>query len=379
MIIFVILCLVEFFIILKFKSLILKVILLVALIPQITLIAFSYGLPTPGVLMLQSNLFSNRTIVIANILCSLYNFILIAVFYPLRINTYSYKPLTCTKGSYAILLFIIFLSAILSYPRVSGLGFRIDMATIYIAANVTVLICKRNRYSTLNIIHLCILLFVIIGGDRVDSMASVILVMLFVKKQNLVKEQISNRTILIGGFVLFSLGVASGLMRDGNSITLDTFLYSIYAQQTVSDVVFVFLSSIEYYSINGPTLEVLGNLLFGLIPGPFYGVVSPYNYTIFLQNNFSPNPGGGLFYSEGMLALGFIGVILYAFIYGGLMRFLFTKRSYIYSSIFLTLFIMVFRIQWYGIEYCYKPVIFSLFFTSVLLGLKRGLCSNSTQ
>lgn len=296
-----------------------------------------------------------------NLLLCAVNFIFIAILYPLRGKVYKYKSFSCSFGLYAFLLIVIFFSAVLSYPRVSGINFGKDLSTIYIATNIALLLCKKPRKSFLSAIHIIILLWVIVGGDRVDSLASLMFMFLFGKEGKWNIENINLKYVYLGGGVLFALSIISGLVRDNNPVTIESFLFSIYAQQTVSDVLFVFLSSIEYNLTNGSYPDVLGNLLFGLFPGPYYGVVSPYNFTSVLKS-FIPNPGGGLFYSEGMLAFGWFGVIIYITLYALLIRFLFQRKERFFVTLFLLMTAMSFRIQWYGFIYCYKPVIFSLLY-----------------
>ena len=377
MILFLIACIAELIYILKFRSVILKIVLLVSVVPQITMIAFTYGFAVPGVLMLHAGKFSHQTIIVGNLLCCAVNVIMLRVLYPLRTNTYSYPTFVCTKTSYILLLAILAITALLSYPRVSGLNFRIDLSTIFISVNVFLLLCRLERKSWLNILHLLILLLVIAGGDRVDSIAAVVMLLLIVKDKNIAFEtQPTKQAIAAGGIALFIINLYGGAARGGNQLSANIILHSIYAQQTVSDVVYVFLCSIQYFFTAGAAPEVLGNTIFGSIPSPFYGVLSNYNYTIFLKKNFLPNPGGGLFYSEGMLALGPVGVLAYAWCYAKIIYYLFRKRHSRYAAvIFLTLILMVCRTQWYGMLYCYKPVLISCFFCYICKSLNRKTVS----
>ena len=351
-----------FVMILRFKSLLLQLVILVSLFPLITLLAFINGLYIPGVLSLRVDCFSEDVLRTGVILLAIANTILIAILYPLRHKTYLYSPFKCTTYSFCILLLILLLSAIISYPRVFGIDIGIDMSTIYISTNVALFLCKRERNSLCTFFHFLILLVVLIGGDRVDSIISLVFLCVMGFKDGQIVENIKKRYVFIGGILLFSISIFSGLARGRNSLTAFDLFYSLYAQQTISDVLYVFLCSISYYYENGVDLSVLYNFLFGLIPGPFYGVVSPYNYTIFLNNNFLPNPGGGLYFSEGMIAFGPLGVLLYSLIYALCIRKLFVCRDRYFVVLFLVFIVMLCRIQWYGFIYTYKPIIFSYIF-----------------
>ena len=358
----------EIFFILKFRSVILQLILLVSFLPLVTMIAFMNNLPVPGVLALQKKIFTPEILYTGFALLTLSNIILISILYPLKNEIYKYTPFKCSNLSYTILLLILITSAIVSYPRVFGLDFGIDLSTIYISTNIALLLCKRPRNNWGTIIHLFILFFVILGGDRVDSIVTIIFLCIIAEKQtNEAIESIKKSYLLIGGISLFTLSVISGIIRDGNSISIISILYSFYAQQTVSDVLYVFLCSIGYFYEQGHNLSVLGNLFLGLFPGPFYGAVSEYNYTIFLIKNYLPNPGGGLFFSEGMIAWGPVGVLLYSTIYALCMKKLFGSNKRISVALFILSFSMLCRIQWYGFIYSYKPILFTLLFYFIFI------------
>lgn len=260
------------------------------------MIAYINNLPVPGVLSLHKEIFTPQVLYTGLILLTLSNVILIKVLYPLRNQIYQYTPFKSTNFTYVCLLCILFLCAVISYPRVFGFDFGIDLSTIYISSNIALLICKRPRNNWGTIIHMIILFFVILGGDRVDSIVTIVFLGIMSNQKEVTTESIKKSYLIIGGSILFILSVISGIIRDGNSISIATILYSFYAQQTVADVLYVFLCSIGYFYEQGVNLSVLGNFLFGLFPGPFYGVVSEYNYTIFLIKNYLPNPGGGLFF-----------------------------------------------------------------------------------
>lgn len=363
----ILITIVEIIFILKFKSTLIQLVLLVSFLPLITMIAFMNGLPVPGVLSLHRNVFAPNIINTAFTLLTISNWIIIGILYPIRNKTYEYTPFKCTNFTYITLLSILVISAIISYPRVFGLEFSLDLSTIYIATNSALLLCKRPRKNWGTIVHTLILLYVIIGGDRVDSIVAIVFLAIMNTQDNSAKESIKKTYLIIGGVTLFILSVISGIIRDGNSVSMITILYSFYAQQTVSDVLYVFLCSIGYFYEQGHNLSVLGNLFLGLFPGPFYGVVSEYNYTIFLVKNYLPNPGGGLFFSEGMIAWGPAGVLLYSTIYALCMKKLFGSSKRISVALFILSFSMLCRIQWYGFIYSYKPILFTLLFYFIFI------------
>lgn len=363
---------IEIFILLKFKSITLQIIIGIAILPQITLLAFSFDFPVPGVLSLRREIFSSKAITLANISLSISTWILLFVLYPLKNQIYHYHSFKCTKTSYLILLLIAVICAICSYPRVSGLNFRFDMSTIFISTNVAMFLCRYPRSHLLTILHFSLLIWVIIGGDRVDSMASVIFLLIFASDRTYHKESVRYSVLILGMLVLFTLGIVSGLLRNGLSFSPEELLYGLYAQQTVSDVVYVFLCSVEYFLENESNPEVLLNTIFGLFPGNYYGVASEYNYSRFLVYHFAPNPGGGLYLSEGMIAFGLFGTFIYAFIYALIIKALFIRHGNIATCLFILFVVMSFRMQWYGIIYCYKPVIFSTIYCLIFMDMAKS-------
>jgi hypothetical protein len=168
----------------------------------------------------------------------------------------------------------------------------------------------------------------------------------------------------LGG--LFILGVLSAFWRMNQAYSPDSILVSIYAQQTVCDVLYVYLCSAEYFIQNGCNTDVLGNLFLGLFPGDFYALTSGYNFTNFLRENFAYNAGGGLFFSEGMIAFGAPGVPLYMGLLAYLIKYVYLHKGRLYSGLFILLMVMMCRIMWYGFIYTYKSVILVVIILSLI-------------
>jgi len=99
-----------------------------------------------------------------------------------------------------------------------------------------------------------------------------------------------------------------------------------------------------------------------------------YNFTEILRD-FLFNNGGGLFYSEGVLIFGKMGVLIYSVVYGLLIRLLYKYSKYYWWVAFTMLvFLMLqLRIQWYGFMYIYMPVFFGIIAIKILELIKaRG-------
>jgi hypothetical protein len=195
-------------------------------------------------------------------------------------------------------------------------------------------------------------------GERVASIVTVV-ILLIMNGEDKIEEKMDNKFLYIGIIALFILGSISGFLRNGHSdFTINDILFQFYSQQTVCDVLYVYLCSVKYYLDHGMTLDVLYSLIFGgLIPGEYYGINSNYFYITFLGKNFARNAGGGLFFSEGMLAFGPIGVIVYLSFIAFFIRYFFKHRKVIHSIMFLLIMVYICRLVWYGLIYLTKSFI----------------------
>jgi hypothetical protein len=195
-------------------------------------------------------------------------------------------------------------------------------------------------------------------GERVDSI--LVIIVLLVMNGNDIKrvEQYKKKLLYLSLICLFALAI---FVR-ANENSLNALLVSVYSQATACDGLYVYLCSVKHYVQYGAEYSVLGNLFFGLFPGVFYGAISEYNYTVFLNNHIAPNVGGGLFFSEGMLAFGPLGVVLYMVLMAVLIKYLFKHKTRLHYTIFLLFMIIISRIIWYGFIYTYKPAILCILF-----------------
>jgi hypothetical protein len=233
----------------------------------------------------------------------------------------------------------------------------IKSGSLYVIFNVLLLATKQATFSLFTFLHILFLLLIIMLGERVETILTIV-VLLVMNGTSLMKEQYNKKILYLSLLTLFILGIIAGFMRNKSVYSFESILVSFYANQTVCDVLYVFLCSAEYYLQHGATIEVLGNaFLGGLFPGEYYGVSSKYFHGTFLRENFGHNAGGGLFFSEGMLAFGAFGVLLYMFLMAIFIKYIFTHKGRLYTTWFLLLMVLMCRIMWYGFIYVHKPFI----------------------
>lgn len=275
--------------------------------------------------------------------------------------------------------------ALIAYPKSFGISSSRwnllpgQWSVLYLAINVFVLLSFRSIKSISSILHIVVLLIVIKGGERVDSIVVLLWYGFFEVQQGRTDYFIERKLSLkLVAFLLgiFIVGVVAGLSRTGGSLDFLVLAYSVVAQHTVTDVVHVYFSSFHYVDKVGINFYPLLNELFSLIPThSLGGTLSIWNFTRILDGHI-PNPGGGLFYTEGVLIFGKLGVIIYSLLYGLIIR-LFLKHLNLYSFLFVVFFIMQLRIQWYGFMYIYTTTFVVLSVLFVYKGLKLSYSSLS--
>jgi hypothetical protein len=344
---------------LKFKSILVKIILLILLYPLLVLILFRYDVPLYGLLEIKRDSFSNTAVEYAYYAYVLGMMSVFAILWPMKNKLFQYAVFPIRKD-FRILLFCCLILSSLWVLNIHDENALFKSGTPYIVFNMILLLGKKHFYSISTIVHLLILTIIIILGERVESI--LVIVILFIMNGNMIMNEVYNKKYLYSIFCgLFILASLSAFWRSNTAYSIYSLMNGIYAQPTICDVLYVYLCSSEYYIQNGVNIIFTGNTILGLFPGVFYSTHSPYRYRNFLNDHFMYNAGGGLFFSEGMLAFGPIGVVIYLSLIAYIVKFVFNKVSKtIYSAIFILLFIQMCRLVWYGIIFIYKPLVLTI-------------------
>ena len=347
------LILVFLFLIFSYKDFVLKVLLIIFWSPLLPLFAYSIDVPLVGAFGISK--FDNEVSQYALNLCLIGNTIFYALLWKIRNVRFKYVSVKIRKQHRYILFLLLLLSSIpiLNTHTENGGS---KSATFFIVFN-TILLVSTKKKDIVWYGQLIVLLFLIATGERVDGILF-LLCMFIIKDDRSINSKELRKLYMVLPIAL-ALLVYIGATRGGGSFSIDVLTKSLYSQQTITDVAYVYTTGVDYYLNNGSNTSVLLNLFGGLFPGPTGGIPSIYNYRNIL-NDYMPNAGGGLFYTEGMLAFGGLGVCLYIAIFAIAIRKLYVGGKRWKSALFLLLFCMACRIIWYGLIYSYKPIILFL-------------------
>lgn len=377
-IIYIILLLILCLSIFRFKSVILKLILLISLYPLLQLFIFLNDIPLSGIIDFNSYLFSEKAVHLAFNSYLAGEYIFFIILWPLRNEIYSYKPINIGSGMHFTLLILFIISSYSVFQIRSESG---GTASLYLVFSTLLIFCKkggvRNVYTLL---QLAFLIFVIMMGERVDSIMAIVLLIVLDKDGEEIIEKYNKKFLYSSLLLLFVVSIISAFIRSSMEYDLNSLARSFYSQQTVADVLFVYLCGAEYYVSHGFAPEVLNNLFFGYLPGEYRSVTSSFYYGRFLINNFADNPGGGLFFTEGLLAFGPFGVPIYLSLLAITLKFLFKSKNRISVLVFILFFIMICRIMWYGLVYTYTPIVLLVICYVLIISVKsprKPLASSS--
>lgn len=350
------------------KSLAIKIIYIISVYPLLVLCLYKNGIPMPGILGLSRNDFPDNVIQYAFISYAIGLLIFNMILYPLRHEIYKFIPIKVNSTT-RFLLFIATCISCIPVLNIHKEGDLLRSATFYLFFNI-ILAATTKKRDLIWVGQLFICSFLLANGERVDSILLVVFLVIFkFGKQN---EEIMNRKILYLFFIFFFIIlVGIGYWRGGSTLNQEQLLSAIYSQQTVTDVVYIYLTGVNYIFDHGTNITVLYNLIGGIVPGPTSGVSSTYYYSNLLRNYMS-NPGGGLFITEGMISMAFLGPILYYAIYAFLIKKTFTAGKGLRNLLFILIFAMQCRIIWYGFIYTYKPILMIALFYWLIIEKKKN-------
>jgi hypothetical protein len=371
----------------KFKSVYLKFILLVYWYPLLTMFLFCLEVPLGSSLDVVGRPAHEEYCDKAFIVALVGYFVFAFTIWSLRDKRFEFKRLRINETSRLILIFFLALISVIAYPKAFGIGDqRWDLipgpwAVIAIAFNLILVLSFEKLKSISTLLQIFLLFITIKGGERASSLLFFVILFLMHKplKANIIVEnKFKLKTILFfSGLLLVSISAAA--WRSGNSITFLYLLYNIVSVHTVKDVVHIYFSSFGYLNDFGlnfyPLLNEIGSILYLPIIG---GTGNRFNFTEILRD-YIPNYGGGLFYAEGVLIFGAFGPVIYAFLYGVVLRYLFVKSNLFVSIVFATLIVLQMRFQWYGVVYVYSPIVFSYILIRMLKFLSKDTKNNLTE
>jgi len=352
-----------------YKSIVLKIIMLILFYPLLVLFLYMQNFPMLGILELNRFEFSEQDLLFGYYYYLIGYILFVIIVSPLKKVSYGFYPIKIGNKTRA-LIFVLLCISVIPVLNIHVDSATFKSATFYLCLNSLLLLSFRKERNWIYYAQLVLLVVIIIKGERVDSLMCVILLFILTQKGYVVEKSMKP-IMYIYGILFFFLLVIIAYLRDNRDFNYLDLIISIYSQQTVCDVVYVYLTGVKYYLLYGVDWNVLLNIFFGLIPGVTSGVSSPYFYSNILRN-FMDNPGGGLFFTEGILLFGGVGIIMYIALYGIVIKMLFVRNYGFYRILFVLFIIMQCRLIWYGMQFMYKPL-FLLFIAYLFFKRNKGI------
>ncbi len=365
----------------QFKSILLKLTLFIYWYPLITMYLFCIDYPLGGSIDILgrpiNEIFSESALIYA--IVGYYCFV--GVIWKLRDHKFEYERIEFTESMRFFIALLLLITSVLAYPKAFGLAEQRwnliagPWLVISISLNTILFLSFEKLKSLSSIIQILTAVLLIAGGERVNSLTTVLL--FFILQTNtdseIIKEKKLNLSLIIFGSLAVVTAIGAHYWRNGEAFKLLLLYQNIVSSSTVGDVTHIYFSSFTYLNEKGveigPVLNEIGSLLY--LPGiGGTGENVVYNFTEILRE-YVYNYGGGLFYTEGVLIFGRLGVPIYAIFYGLFIRILFRYKNHYMSIIAIVFFVLQFRIQWYGFVYIYTPIWFSIVMLKFLNVIKR--------
>lgn len=374
-----------FMLLMTFKSVFLKFILLIYWYPLITIYLYCIGYPLGGSIDVLGRPANELYCISAFEYAVLGFFILVAVLWKIRLEIFEFDRFLFSELFRTFIAIVLIVASAFAYPKAFGIGDQRwnlipgPWLVISISLNAILLISLRTFKSLASVIQVLISLVLIVGGERANTLVVFLLFFMLYgnKEEETVIEKKLNLPLIIFGSIGVILAIGAHYWRAGQELNQTVFLANLVSSSTVGDVAHIYLTSFGYLAENGIDLRPIVNEVGSMLALPKFGGTGKhieYNFTEILRN-FLFNNGGGLFYSEGVLIFGKIGVLIYSVVYGFLIRLLYKYSKYYWWVAFTMLvFLMLqLRIQWYGFMYIYMPVFFGIIAIKMLELIKvRG-------
>lgn len=370
-------------IIIKYKSILIRITLLLFIYPIWILGLLKNGIYVPGQITAIGFDYYEKYLHVGYNWALLGYVILLVSLWNLRNKLFNFSLVSVEEKTRTIIVILTIIFALLFMPHAFFLSERrfhlfpfLSAGTIYNVLSIFLIISHKSIKRFSSFLHFLLLIFLILRGERVDQIAVFLSLFLFTGFENKIENKIGLKFIIPGIF-LFIIVTSIGFIRVfGLKYFFDNISYlvglSFYAQTTAVDVTHVYLSAVKYYFEMPINLEVMTNFPSSFVPGfPGSGAGSKTNYIIEL-NSVVPNYGGGLFYSELAMNLGLVGVVISILFFSLLIQIAFFKKTLINAIFGVCLLILSFRIQWYGMLYLIKPLYLSFLLFYMLFVLSRN-------
>lgn len=349
-----------FAVILVFKSLVIKFNLLIYSYPIFIIFLLKQGVEMSGILRHSIQEYI-QYIDIGFYSSAMGYFFLVLILYPIRNLHVSFQRVRINEPSRYIMLCALILIGIIVWPAAFGIGGvgRFNLlpggawSSLYVLVSAMLILSSKGLKSWSTRLHLAICLFIIFRGERVDNLLCVISLLLFRGEEQKSEKYKLGKMLIFGlpFFIIVSLvRIVQILGFDFvKKNWLELMVATLYKQHTALDVTHVYLSSIAYYyEMPSKWYAIFNSLLSSISMNS-----SSLDY-VFIVRELIPNAGGGLFYSEAVLAIGPVGVVLYTIVFGLVLKYSVKKQTLVTNCFAILFFLLSFRLQWYGGIYIVK-------------------------
>ncbi|MDB4297220.1 hypothetical protein N9901_00540 [Flavobacteriaceae bacterium] len=341
-----------------------KLILLVYWYPLVTMYLYCINYELDGSLRYIGASLHRRYCNEAFIYAILGYYLLVILVWKLKNTLFSFEKIKSNELSRSIFVFLFLVVSIIAFPRAFGVGNERwnlipgPWVVVFIAMNLVLFTSYVSLKQKSSILHFIILIISFIGGERANSVIVLVLFFLFIPHKSIMTERKIKYYYGVLFFLLAVLGIAVQSWRSGKIFSSQDIYTNLISLTTVSDVVHIYFSAFNYVDKYPLTINPLINEVASMFNIPVYGGAGlevDYNFTEILRKHIQ-NYGGGLFYTEGVLIFGKVGVLIHTFLYGYLIRFLYLNKNRFAQILMLVFITLQMRIQWYGFMYIYTPV-----------------------
>lgn len=361
-----------FFLILNFKSLLLKFFLAIYWYPLITMYLFCIEYPLSGSLEVIGRPAHETYCEEAFETAIIGYFILVMVIWKIRRLKFKFEKIEFSESYRTFIAFALLGTSLLAYPKALGIGtsrwnlIAGPWLSISIALNILLFISLNSIKSVASILQILLSILLIVGGERVNNL--IVFLLFFMLSSNRTSTIIKEKKLNIYSLALLIPGILAAISahywRAGEEVNTLLLLQNVISSSTVADVTHIYFSAFGYLKEHGVNLAPVVNELASMFYIPKYGGTGhkiTSNFTEILRA-YLYNNGGGIFYTEGVLIFGKYGIFVYSIVYGYLIRFLFvfSRKNMIATTMMLAFLILQMRIQWYGFMYVYMPIWFAL-------------------
>lgn len=278
-------------------------------------------------------------------------------------------------GAKLVLPVLLTIFAALAYPHaffLSDVNSRFNLLPGASTVFIFLLACSFTLRADVSMrFSICILLlFLLMQGERADIMLPLLYFFLSAPDGNNVALKSSSMKVIVTMTIIFMLSVFAFMMREDLSVR--SLVVELLFQNTVVDVVHVYLTGYLYVAENGYNTAPLVNIASSFLPSSG-GVKDPNNYTELLQSTVA-NPGGGLAVTAFYIAFGYAGIAFFSF-FSPFLLCLNAGRSAFRSTLVVVFMFLWLRLSWYGVTYTIRIVemvaITSLFFLIAHFATRR--------